>query len=262
MPPCPTSTGLWLALCAAACAGPQGPRAQPRATPVMLRSAAGRPGLAPRHPAGTARYVAFPRAPVPTGHQAQTSGTQVAQAAVALVAPSQRPGGAGNGLEVVRRAFARAGVAWPRGVVDPSGLYRVAAVDGLAFRGQAPAPGDLAFFHDTHDANGDGLRNDPLSFVAVVERVQPDGTVVLVGGTSRGVLRFRLNTAHPTARRHAGSGGVLNHYLRPAQGAQDHPATAAQLLAGYARLWTPAAPPALAVLTGPSGADGRGGVSW
>src|SRR5436305_623048 len=51
---------------------------------------------------------------------------------------------------------------------------------GYLYRNAWPAVGDIAFFHDTYDANRDGVRNDPITHAAVVADVQPDGTIVLI----------------------------------------------------------------------------------
>lgn len=137
-------------------------------------------------------------------------------------------------MDLVRRAQKRAGAPLPPNVRTPAALLALTRKKGGTFQG-TPRPGDVAFFHDTHDANQDGLLNDRWTLVALVERVEPDGTVVLVGQLRQGVLRFRLNARHPSDRRDPATGRVWNHYLGAApQGGT--PRTSAQLLAGYARL--------------------------
>ena len=62
---------------------------------------------------------------------------------------------------------------------------------------KGPRPGDLAFFHDTFDRDGDGRRGDRFTHVALVEAV--DGPrVVLIHRGSRGIQRLAMNLA----RRH------------------------------------------------------------
>jgi hypothetical protein len=92
-------------------------------------------------------------------------------------------------------------------------IYRHVERRGRLHRGPDVRPGDLVFFHDTWDRNGDGRVNDPLTHVGVVERLEQDGTVVFVSRVSRGVQRYRMNLAVPSAAR-AGDGRVLNDYLR------------------------------------------------
>jgi hypothetical protein len=59
-----------------------------------------------------------------------------------------------------------------------------------------PAPGDLAFFHDTYDRDGDGRRDDPFTHVAIVEAV--DGPrLTLIHRGHAGIARFRLDLDRP-----------------------------------------------------------------
>jgi hypothetical protein len=95
-----------------------------------------------------------------------------------------------------------------------------------------PRPGDLAFFRETYDRNGDGQRNDGLTHIGVVERVERDGTVTFVHRAGGGVKRARLNLHRPGLRRDA-RGRVLNDYLRRPERAT-HPRLAGELLAGFA----------------------------
>lgn len=74
-------------------------------------------------------------------------------------------------------------------------------------------PGDLVFFHNTWDFNRDGLPNDPLTHVGVVEKVDFDGTVVFVSSVSAGIKRYRMNLKHPDTHKTA-DGRVLNDFLR------------------------------------------------
>jgi hypothetical protein len=75
-------------------------------------------------------------------------------------------------------------------------IYRHAAAVGALHVG-APHPGDLVFFVETYDRNRDGLRNDGLTHVGIVETVEPDGTVVFLHRVSGGVKESRLNLDHP-----------------------------------------------------------------
>jgi hypothetical protein len=100
-----------------------------------------------------------------------------------------------------------------------------------ALRGE-PRPGDLVFFRETYDRNRDGRRNDGLTHIGVVERVEPDGTVTFVHRAGKGVKRARLNLHQPSLRRDA-RGRVLNDYLRRSERAT-HPRLAGELFAGFA----------------------------
>lgn len=62
---------------------------------------------------------------------------------------------------------------------------------------ERPRPGDLAFFDDTYDRNGDGRANDPFTHVALVESVDGAAVVLLHRG-GRGVERIRMNLERPS----------------------------------------------------------------
>lgn len=120
---------------------------------------------------------------------------------------------------VARAIYARAGfdlgtIELGAAVNDTRMLFEVVRRSG-SLRRSNPLPGDLVFFDDTWDQNGNGLRDDPLSHVAIVERVEADGTVLLVHRVGRSVVRARMNLEHPHDR-HDAKGRPLNHYLRAA----------------------------------------------
>lgn len=74
-------------------------------------------------------------------------------------------------------------------------------------------PGDLVFFDNTWDYNGDGKVNDPLTHVGIVERQEPDGTVVFISRVAGAVERYRMNLRLPHVHKTA-EGRVLNDYIR------------------------------------------------
>jgi hypothetical protein len=84
---------------------------------------------------------------------------------------------------------------------------------GRIHYGPTVHPGDLVFFHNTWDFNRDGLPNDPLTHVGVVEKVDLDGTVVFVSSVSAGIERYRMNLKHPNTHK-AADGRILNDFLR------------------------------------------------
>lgn len=133
---------------------------------------------------------------------------------------------------VAHAIYARAG--FPLGTVgDTRRLFELARTEG-SLRRHDPLPGDLAFFDFTWDADGNGALDDPLSHVAIVERVEQDGTVLLVHRVGDRIVRARMNLARPHDR-HDERGTPLNHFLRSASGA--HPAkTTAELFVAYGSL--------------------------
>jgi hypothetical protein len=94
---------------------------------------------------------------------------------------------------------------------------------GRIHYGPTVHPGDLVFFHNTWDFNRDGLPNDPLTHVGVVEKVERDGTVIFVSWVSAGVERYRMNLRQPDAHKTT-DGRVINDYMRR-KSSGDHQAT-------------------------------------
>lgn len=111
-------------------------------------------------------------------------------------------------------------------------LWRFAERRGGLHRRGDPAPGDLVFFDNTYDRNRDGRRNDPLTHVGIVERVEGDRIFFLHLG-SRGVVRSVMSLAAPDVR--SRDGEFLNDYIRfGRRGPSDR--LAGSLFAGFARL--------------------------
>lgn len=101
-----------------------------------------------------------------------------------------------------------------------------------ALHHRMPRPGDLVFFRETYDRNGDGLRNDGLTHIGVVESVDADGTITFIHRGGGGVKRSRMNLSCPD--RHGGRReGILNDYLRRATDS-DRAYLTGELFAGYA----------------------------
>lgn len=102
-------------------------------------------------------------------------------------------------------------------------IYTHVVEHGRIHYGPTVHPGDLVFFHNTWDFNRDGLPNDPLTHVGIVETVERDGTVIFVSWVSAGVERYRMNLRHPGIHKTA-EGRVLNDHMRR-KGAGDPEAT-------------------------------------
>ncbi|BFU93965.1 MAG: conserved protein of unknown function [Nitrospira sp.] len=84
---------------------------------------------------------------------------------------------------------------------------------GRVHQGPAVRPGDLVFFDNTWDSNGDGKMNDPLTHVGIVERQDRDGTITFISRVSGAVERYHMNLGLPHVHR-AGDGTILNDHLR------------------------------------------------
>ena len=74
--------------------------------------------------------------------------------------------------------------------------------------------GDLAFFHNTWDKNGNGIRDDRFTHIALVERVDEDGRIEIVHFVSGKVKRGYMSPSRPSQARDKGLGRILNSHLR------------------------------------------------
>jgi hypothetical protein len=113
-------------------------------------------------------------------------------------------------------------------------IYQHISRRGKLHQGPAVHPGDLVFFDNTWDYNGDGFINDPLTHVGIVERQEPDGTVIFISRVAGAIERYRMNLALPQVHKTA-EGRILNDYIRR-KDIVDPPSTgylAGQLFAGF-----------------------------
>ncbi len=183
-------------------------------------------------PSGTVR--AARRSSAPTGKQIAARATQLVGVRSLRSVDRSVPDDC-TGL--VRLAYEKAGIelmdgSGVRGANGVSFIFQRARKLGAVHRDH-PKPGDIAFFRETYDRNRDGRRNDGLTHVGIVERVEPDGQVILVHRGSKGVARTRMNLKHPTTHRQKRGGTVVNDYLRAASRKQRAWLTA-ELFAGFA----------------------------
>lgn len=93
----------------------------------------------------------------------------------------------------------------------------------LLYDTEDPVPGDIIFWDNTYDKNGDGLRNDDLTHVGIVVEVGEDGTITyLHEHYKKGIiletmnLKFPDDTSRNAAMRMKGTGmdgGWLSSHL-------------------------------------------------
>jgi hypothetical protein len=120
---------------------------------------------------------------------------------------------------VTRAIFLEHGIdLYDGGATDPKAngvrlIYAHMRRHGTLHQGPVVHPGDLVFFNNTWDFNGDGQLNDPLTHVGVVERVEPDGTVVFISRVAEAIERYRMNLGLPHVH-NTPDGRVLNDYMR------------------------------------------------
>jgi hypothetical protein len=93
-------------------------------------------------------------------------------------------------------------------------MWELAERMGNTHRRKRPEVGDLIFFDNTWDRNKNGRWDDDLTHVAVVIKVDEDGTIRFAhSGTSKGRSIQYLNLLRPHDKRDE-SGKVLNEALR------------------------------------------------
>lgn len=115
----------------------------------------------------------------------------------------------------------------------------------LVHRRAIPVPGDVVFFRDTYDRNGNRLVPDELTHIGIVVAVDPrDGSTDIVhvaGWTARQITTTRLNLQQPDRHRDEES-QVINSYLRVRKptDARGTPYLAGQLWVAFGSLWMPA----------------------
>ena len=236
---------------------------------LLVACAGAAPARRPLDPASSRPVVAAEASNVVAEARVPTTALEIARLASKATGPrALQPGLAGppSGASalIVERAVRLVGVKHlgrvERGVPDDcSGFVRVAyleagidlvnhgflagenavtaifrrAQDQGAFHQRRPRPGDLVFFRETYDRNRDGLRNDGMTHIGVVERLEADGTLTFIHRGSKGIARSRMNLLFPRTHRAGEGGPVLNDYLRAA--ARGHRAyLTGELFAGFA----------------------------
>ncbi len=136
---------------------------------------------------------------------------------------------------LVEASLASAGCRFTGSTAD---LFDQAREHRVLHRRRTPVPGDVAFFDDTYDRDGDGRLNDPLTHIAVVEEVDQAGTITLVHVGSQGVTRFLMNLRRPQER-YDDKGNLINSYVRSRKGG-DSPRTrylAGELWVAFGSFW-------------------------
>jgi len=120
---------------------------------------------------------------------------------------------------VVRAAYAFASmdIAFRFGEFSGNGvrrLYETLRSDGLLYSVRYPEPGDLVFWDNTWDANGNKLADDELTHVGVVMSVEADGSIrYLHYNYSKGTVIERMNLVLPGDELYDEE-GLLNSPLR------------------------------------------------
>ncbi|HZI11469.1 MAG TPA: NlpC/P60 family protein [Myxococcus sp.] len=210
----------------------------------LLACGSSRPHTRPAPPTSTDVAQAT-RAPPPPAKAAKPSkprmGERIAARASGLVGVKDLRTVSRDVLDdctgLVRLAYTSAGIdlmAGPgrKGENGVTHIYRAARRKGALHRA-GPRPGDLVFFRETYDRDADGRRDDGLTHIGVVERVEPGGLVTFIHRGGKGIARARMHLRSPTTHRAPKGREVLNDYLRRAS--RKHRAwLTGELFAGFA----------------------------
>ncbi len=112
-------------------------------------------------------------------------------------------------------------------------LYEQAKEENVFHRRKKPFVGDVVFFDNSYDRNKNGRRDDKLTHIAIVEKVESDGTLTLIHLGSKGVVRTIMNLYSPDIHRDQ-NGKELNSFLRASKST---PNLTGELWVGFASLW-------------------------
>jgi hypothetical protein len=107
-----------------------------------------------------------------------------------------------------------------------SRLYRTLQDASLLYTTREPILGDLVFWDNTYDADGDGAWDDPLTHVGMVMETAADGTISYVHlNYRRGIVIEHMNLREPDVHQRVKNGNVtiVNSPLRMAVAGREHP---------------------------------------
>jgi hypothetical protein len=113
-------------------------------------------------------------------------------------------------------------------------MYEYAKDMGVFHKRKRPDVGDVAFFDNTWDRNKNGRRDDDLTHIAIVEKVERDGTITLIHLGNSGVKRLVMNMKHSSNKMSA-NGKPWNSVLRKEGKGKK---LTGQLCRGFGSLWS------------------------
>ncbi len=94
-----------------------------------------------------------------------------------------------------------------------NGLYRY----NFLYNDRDPVPGDLVFFDNTYDANRNGVWDDALSHIGIVESVSKHHTIRYIHFSNSGIKQSSLNLHYPSTyafKTKSGKLHIVNNFLR------------------------------------------------
>ena len=200
---------------------------------------------ADRIPTPAATPISGPAAPRASPADTVEEVLEAARAAVA------RGGGEVDGRLVprdcsgfVRAIYRKAGIdLFVEGRNTDNGVRAIARyVDrhGKWHRRRLPVGGDLVFFDNSYDRNGDGRLNDRFTHVGIVDHISADGTAMILHATNHGIVLEPMNLLVPHDKTDA-RGHQVNVALRrkTSRDSSRTPHLMSELFAGFATLLPP-----------------------
>ena len=113
-------------------------------------------------------------------------------------------------------------------------IYEYSKDAGVFHKRKRPDVGDVAFFDNTWDRNKNGRRDDRLTHIAIVEKVERDGTITLIHLGNSGINRLVMNLKHPGHKTSA-QGKPWNSVLRNQKTGKR---LTGELFSGFGSVWS------------------------
>jgi hypothetical protein len=105
-------------------------------------------------------------------------------------------------------------------------LYHSLEKQNLLYTSTRPATGDIIFWDNTYDRNGDGAWNDTLTHLGMVLDSRPDGAIQYVHlNATRGIVIEHMNLLEPDQHKKLvrGTMRILNSPIRLKEQGKPHP---------------------------------------
>jgi len=116
-------------------------------------------------------------------------------------------------IELYNTSKVKKGKKWLNGTEI---IYNFVKDNGKVFKKGKPNVGDIIFFDNTTDRNRDGRVNDKFTHIAIIVKVNKNGTIHYIHKSNRGINIQKLNLRHSNKAyiKHGKKKIKVNSYLR------------------------------------------------